>query len=82
VSFHNRLARLKRLERAQVSPGRCPECPPLTFVEVDEAGKLLPGSPPWPEPCRRCGGPHDGSIQFIEVVLRREAGDDGDEGPE
>ena len=82
MSFHNRLARLKRLERAQGSPGRCPECPPLTFVEVDEAGNLLPGSPPRPERCRRCGGPHDGNIWFVEVILRREAWDDGDEGPE
>jgi hypothetical protein len=77
VSLNNRLTRLKKLERARVSPDRCPDCPALRFVEVDEAGNLLPGSS-WPEPCRSCGGPHDDGIEFIEVVLdRREAGEEG-----
>jgi hypothetical protein len=51
--------RLQRLERsAGLDAGRCPDCPPVAFVTVDADGNLVEGA--YSEPCRTCGGPHDG----------------------
>jgi hypothetical protein len=67
MSYWTRRARLERLQRRARPRERCPDCPPVTFVETDENGDPHPGFA-FPEPCRTCGGPYDGGIQFIEVV--------------
>jgi hypothetical protein len=66
MSIKGRLERLER--RATGKGGRCPDCPPITFVEVDETGAPLPGFA-FPAPCPTCGGPH-GCISFVEVVVQ------------
>jgi hypothetical protein len=66
MSLRARLARLEKARQAAWGRGRCPQCPPAAIVEVDQDGNLLSGA--YPEPCRRCGGPHEG-VSFIEVRL-------------
>ncbi len=69
--------RLGQLERVLLpAPARCPACPPVAFVSVDADGNLLDGA--YPEPCPRCGGPHDDGIRYVEVLLPRE--DEADPG--
>jgi hypothetical protein len=63
--------RLQRLERStDVHSGRCPDCPPITFVTEDADGQLVEGA--YPEPGRTCGGPHDGRPAYVAVVLQQE----------
>jgi hypothetical protein len=62
--------RLQRLERsASVHSGRCPDCPPITFVTKDADGHLVEGE--YPKHCRSCGGPHDGRPRYVAVVVLR-----------
>lgn len=74
MSYRGLGGRVRRVERETAGPyGRCADCPPIGFVEVDADGNVLAGA--YPEPCAVCGGPYDDAIRYIQVV-RPDDGED------
>ncbi len=69
MSIRRRVEKLER--KACFAPGRCPDCPPLAFVDAYADGPL-PGRA-YPPRCASCGGPH-GVPAFIEVRVPGEEG--------
>ena len=67
-------SRLDRLERSfGDDDGRCPHCPPQTYVRYRQDGldaePVLQGGQPSPEPCRRCGRPAD-VVELVHIIVR------------
>src|SRR4051794_10264965 len=60
-------AGLERAGRGGQGQGRCESCPPISYVTETAEGVVVEGA--YPQPCSKCGGPHDGLINAIVVRL-------------